>query len=275
MTYDVSLKNVKNKRKSGIMFLAVGILFLAVFGYLAFSTMSKKAGFDSEVKASKVEWSSRYDEEEDSTTYSPIYYYTVSGVEYTCDSNVSSSIKSGKGIVYYDSKDPSNCITDFETSTNYFVLIFLLLPLLFIGIGISQIKNSIKKSKLVNNLANNGILVKGIPYTTVDSNFYVNDVPIKQFLIKYTFPDGKTREFKSEPVFDQVLQDYDGKCDLLYDPNNYDNYFIELEITATGHGTPTIIQYNQAEQGANNLNYANMNKNFNNESNSYNPENKY
>lgn len=275
MVYDINLKKVKSGRLFGIIFLVFGILFLVIFGAAIFSQIIKKNSLDSEVQSHSIEWEKIVDEDEGGITYSPTYYYKVNNIEYSCESTTSSNIKSGKGIVYYDSKNPANCMTDFEKTLDIFLLVFLLIPIIFIIIGYCQIKSYFKKLKMVKSLGNNGVLVKCVPYKLVDSNVSVNDVVLKCFQVTYTFPNGITKELFGEPVYDHILEDFDGRCDLLYDPNNYDNYFIDLEITATGHGTPTIIQYNQSEQGANNLSYANMNKSFNNESNSYNLENKF
>ena len=85
------------------------------------------------------------------------------------------------------------------------------------------------------------MLVKGVPYQIDNSNVLINKHPVKCFRVVFTFPNGITKTLTSEPVYNDVLQDYDGRCDLLYDPNDYSNYCIDLEISTTGHGQPNII----------------------------------
>ena len=83
------------------------------------------------------------------------------------------------------------------------------------------------------------------------------------FRVVFTFPNGETKTLTSDPAYNNVLQDYDGKCDLLYDPNDYNNYCVDLEITTTGNGQPNIVYYEQTQQ-------------FDNcDINSYSPENKF
>ena len=278
MVYELNLKNIKSTKNFGIIFLIFGLFFLFIIGGLFVSNIVKKMALDAEVMAYNIEWETV--KGEDGVTYSPTYYYNVDGVEYICDANSSSSSKSGKGIVYYNSTNPNECMTDFESSFSFIFLFCSLIPIVFVLIGASQIKTYLKKLKNIKSLANTGILVKNVPYSIVDSSYSVNDTPIKCFKTTYTFPDGKTRELISPPAFDRVLQDYDGKCDLLYDPNNYDNYFLDLEIKVTGQGCPRIIQYDQDYQHANNLSYANLVQNMNNkyydgEGYSYNPGDKF
>ncbi len=265
MVYNINFKKIKSNRTLGIVFLCFGLLFFFIIGGVVLSSIIEKNSLNSSVEATYIEWKEHYDNEDNSITYSPIYRYTVDDKEYTCHSNVSSNIKSGDGIVYYDSDNPAKCMTDFENNSTWIFFIFLLLPIIFIIVGACFIKSYLKRSKTLQSLASTGILVKGIPYQIIDSNVTVNNRVLKCFSINFTFPNGTTKNIVSDPANDHVLQDFDGKCDLLYDPNNYDNYFIDLEITTTGSGNPNIVYYEQTNQFNNNF-YSN---------NSYNPESKF
>lgn len=265
MVYNVNFKKIKFNKIFGMVFLSFGLLFLLLFGSIVSSSIIKKNSLDSSVKATYIEWEEHYDNDDDSITYSPIYHYEVDDKEYICDSNVSSNIKSGEGTVYYDSNNPSKCMTDFEDGSTWIFLIFLLIPLIFVVIGAVFIKSYLKKSKSLKTLASNGILVKGIPYQIIDSNVTVNNRVLKCFSITFTFPNGTTKNIVSEPANDHILYDHDGKCDLLYDPNNYENYFLDLEITTTGSGNPNIVYFEQTQQFNNSFDY----------NTSYNPENKF
>ena len=68
-----------------------------------------------------------------------------------------------------------------------------------------------------------------------------------------------------------ILSDADGMCDLLYDANNYNNYFIDFNITPTGDGNPNIIYYNQADQNT----FASINNDTASSFDGYNPNNKF
>ena len=122
--YDIDFKNLKKGRNFGLIFFVIGLLFLVIMSILIFGPMIKKSSFDGEVEADRIEINS-YVDSEGSTMYSPIYYYTVDGVSYTCSSNMSSSIKpnTNKNLVWYDVNNPSDCVSEYEGGFN-FLLIF-------------------------------------------------------------------------------------------------------------------------------------------------------
>lgn len=272
MVYNVDLKKARGPVSFGIIFTLVGLVFFAIMVVLLIGNVNKKNALDAETKATNVVWEEHYDSEDGSLMYSPIYEYVVDGNVYMCNSSTSSSSKGGDGIVYYNSKNPSECMTDFDNSSTGIIAIFLIIPVVFLIVGIVQIKKSISKSKIAKELAKSGVLVKNLPYNLVNSNISVNNVPLKCIYTTYKFPDGILREIKSEALKGHILSDADGMCDLLYDPNNYDNYFIDFEITTTGIGNPNIIYYNPNEQGnVVNNNYGN----YNNDVNGYVPNNKF
>lgn len=277
MVYNVDLKKAKGPLGFGISFTLVGLLFLVIFGGIFISSTTKKNAMDSETKATNITWETHYDSE-DGTTYSPNYEYEVDGTIYVCKSSTSSSIKSGDGTVYYDSSNPGDCMTDFDNTTNGFTFVFLIIPVIFIVVGVSQIRKSINKTKVAKELAKTGVLVKGLPYELVNSNVSVNNVPLKCMRVAYKFPDGITRDIRSEALKGRILSDADGCCDLLYDPNNYDNYFIDFEITTTGVGSPNIIYYQQTSSinsTTSNPDYIMNSIQANTGTNEYNPANKF
>lgn len=255
MVYDVNIKKARGGLGFGLIFVLFGVFFLVILSGVAFSGIAKKNSLDGEVKASNITWESHYDSD-NGTMYRPTYIYEVNGQSYSCRSNTSSSSQSGaKGTVYYNTSQPSECMTDFDSSTNFIVIIFLFLPIIFILVGGNQMKKALANAKKAKELAKSGVLVKGVPYEIINTGMAVNDRKIKAFAITYTFPDGQTRELKSQGIFDHVLRDRDGLCDFLYDPNNYDNYFIDLEINPTGIGSPNIIYYEHVERPIPSVNY--------------------
>lgn len=268
MTYNVNLNRARAGVWFGAIFFLAGLFFLYVIGEALLNPFTRKSDFDGETKAYHVEWNYHYDD--GSKFYSPTYYYTVDGKNYVCDSFSSSNIKYGKGIVYYDTKSPNICMTDFENSTGLIILVFLFIPLICIFTGGKKMFDCIKKGKIARELANSGVLVKGVPYEIINSGMKINRRSIKAFSIIYTFPDGSTRNLISQGIFDYILKDRDGLCDFLYDPNNYDNYFIDLEINPTGVGNPNIIYYEQTAQST-----IKTNNNYFSDNMSYNPGNKY
>lgn len=110
-------------KKEKIILYTCTIVFTVISIYLIFFSDNTKK-YDSKTEAYNI-----VDDSNDNT-YNPIYFYIVDGKEYTCTSKVGSSKKSDKkkNMVYYDSKNPENCITEYEKSTNKFAgYMFLLL----------------------------------------------------------------------------------------------------------------------------------------------------
>ena len=96
-------------------------IFIAVFGivgvFLTFF-VSDTSKYDSQTTAYKIDANEKSDD--DGTSYYPRYYFKVNGEDYVCVSNTGSSFlpKEGKNKVYYDSKNPKNCKTQYEKSTS-------------------------------------------------------------------------------------------------------------------------------------------------------------
>ena len=94
-----------------LVFGGLGIYFTFIFGN------TKK--YDEVAFATNIEPNEYYDAD-DNLLYKPIYTFKVKGVAYTCTSKSGSSFtpKEDKNKVYYDSKDPSNCMVEYEKSNN-------------------------------------------------------------------------------------------------------------------------------------------------------------
>lgn len=235
--YDIDLTNVKKNRGSFIIFLVIGLLFASIGIGFFISSINKANKMDSEVEAYDVQITEEYDSE-DGYMYSPIHYYTVDGVDYVCDSNSSSgSITDSMNdkTVYYNSNNPSECMTDFSKSTNNLIsIIFTILGGIFAVIGFFNIVKIHKRIKVINNLNQNGKLVKNLPYTMEDTRVEVDNVRIFRPVINYTLPNGIVVQLKGDGRNDGKKSDQDGFVDLVIDPNDYNNYYIDFEINRIG-----------------------------------------
>lgn len=229
--FDINTKNVKKGRRFFYIFLAAGILFLFTFGGIFVSNIVKLNSLDSTVLSTRVEVKS-YVNDEGSTMYSPIYYYEVNGQNYSCSSNASSSNNPGtqNKKVYYDSKNPSNCMTEYSKSGNYITLVFLLLPIMFIIVAVTNIKKVNKRVKAILELNQKGKLIKNLPYRLENTGMTVNNVPVQRPVIDYTLSSGTQVTLYGDPRHDRKHYDADGMVDLLIDESNPDNYYIDFEI---------------------------------------------
>lgn len=93
------------------------LIFLAAGVYLTFFKGSTNK-FDSEAKAYRI-YPNESRDIDGNSTYNPIYYFNVNGREYECKSTTGSSSypNESKNTVYYDSKDPDNCKTEYDKSS--------------------------------------------------------------------------------------------------------------------------------------------------------------
>lgn len=237
--YDINTKNVKKGKNFFLMFFVVGVFFFIIMGGIIFSNYIKLNSLDSETISKEVKIKS-YVNDEGTTMYSPVYYYRVNGVEYACDSNSSSSINPGtqNKTVYYDSKKPSNCITEHSKSSNGILLIFMIIPILFIVVSVIQIKKVNKRLKVIEELNQKGKLVKNLPYRLEDTGMRVNDIPIHRPVIDYILPSGSSVVLYGDPRHDGKSFDADGMVDLVIDENNPKNYYIDFEINRLSGNLP-------------------------------------
>lgn len=266
--FDINIKNIKKGKSFYNIFLIFGIFFLILFIGIFISSVTKINSLDATVLSNRVEIKSHVDSE-GSTLYTPVYYYDVKGISYSCSSNSSSSINPGtkNKLVYYDTKNPSSCLTEDSKSINYFILIALIIPLVFIIVAVINMNKINKRIKAINELNNKGKLVKNLPYRLENTGMVVNNVPIQRPVVDYRLPTGTVITLMGDPRHDRKHCDADGMVDLIIDENNPDNYYIDFEINRlTGnlpedYYQPTINNqsstYNQTE-------YQNINNNQNN-----------
>lgn len=80
-------------------------------------------------------------------------------------------------------------------------------------------------------LSKNGILIKNLKYKIKAAEKETKGKKtVYRIQIIYEIEKGKTKCFESEPKYLGALGRDDGTADLLVDPNDYSNYFIDFEI---------------------------------------------
>jgi hypothetical protein len=247
--YDIYLKNVKKGRFFFYIFLLAGIFFFCLLvSTFIFNTIRLKT-LDSSIMSSSVDVYS-YTNEDGDIMYKSIYYYNVDGREYKCSSSVSTGfepIKENK-TVYFDSNNPSKCVTEDSKSMGFLWLLALLIPIVFIITGIVGILKINKRLKLIKELNKNGKLIKNLPYRLEDSNFSVNNVPLQKPVIDYTLPNGITITLYGDTRHDKKYYDSDGKVDLIIDENNPENYYIDFEINRLSGNLPNDYYYEKRSE---------------------------
>lgn len=274
--YDIDTRNVKKGIKFFLMFLVVGVFFLGILLAILIMNIINYKSLDSEIMSNHVEINT-YEDSDGDTMYSPTYYYNIRGKEYKCSSQGSSSImpSTKNRKVYFDSKNPSRCMTDYSRGSNKWILLFLLLPIVFISVAVYNIIKVNKRIKLINELNTTGKLVKNLPYRLENTGMSVNGVQIQRPVVDYTLPSGTTITLQGDPRHDKKVADKDGMVDLIIDEANPNNYFIDFEINRLSGNLPTDYYTNdQIFQNNGNNNFMNqqdnqqyINNNINNQNN--------
>ena len=109
------------------------------------------------------------------------------------------------------------------------LLVIALLVILFVLKKISL--DAKKATKKVEQLSKKGILIKNLKYETKTiATDEANGEFVYQIQVMYEIEKGKTLCFKSEPKYLTALGRDNGTVDLLVDPNDYSNYFVDFEI---------------------------------------------
>lgn len=229
--YDIDIKNVKKGRAFNWIFIGFGLLFLAIMLIIFFGSILNRNSLDSQTMSTSVSPNRHLDDDGD-YVYSPIFSYEVGGHTYTCTSGASSSIGPGENphVIYYDSKDPSNCMSDYAENIDWLILLFGLIPTIFIIIGACMNHSISKRIKQIEALNQTGKLVKNLPYHLAESNITVNDRPLMKIVVNYRLPNGETVELSGDPRYDHKESDDDGKVDLVIDESNPKNYFLDFNI---------------------------------------------
>lgn len=257
--YDISFKNTRKGNSVYLIFLFVGIVLMIAFGLVIVSSNNKLKSLDSTVISSRVEIST-YKSNEGNIMYSPVYYYEVDGTEYSCPSNSSSSSKpkTDNANVYYDSKNPEDCMTDYSKSVTKYMYIGVLVGALLTVVGTMVMIKGEKKIKKIKELNKYGKLVKNLPYRLEPSGITVNNVPVQRPVVDYTLASGVKVTLYGDPRMDRKVADADGKVDLIIDENDPSNYFIDFEINRlTGNLSSDYYKPTTSEQNNNQVNQNN------------------
>ena len=109
------------------------------------------------------------------------------------------------------------------------LLFFLGLAIFFICDGNSRIKKSKKEIEKVKNLSKNGMLIKNLEYEIVTIGSNVNE-PVYKIRVYYKNQSGIKVPFISDVKYGTALTGSTGTADLLVNPNDFSEYYIDFEI---------------------------------------------
>lgn len=254
MVYDIDIKKYKSSYISGIIWIIIGIVIFVFIASNSLPTFINKSKLDGVVETEKITWNTKKIDFLNVEFYSAEYRYEVNKKEYICTSNYYGDTKDADLKVYYDSSDPSNCLTSYDVDVSTIIVFILAVPIACIVSGIFIVLRKVQKNNRIIRLGKYGTLIKRVPYQIYTTNKKVDGQVIKYFVVKYTFKKGPTKLFKSDFFVNPNCDNY-GLCDLLVDEKDLDNFIIDFEIKTTGIGDPKVIVYEQVYSDYTKINY--------------------
>lgn len=238
MTYKIDEKNLKSSFVLANLFLLIAFISALIFSLLIVPVKVKEYLYTEKVTAYDTTlYYSSHDED-----YHIEFIYYVDGKQYKhIADDAGSDDDDHSKVIYYKKGNPDSAVSEFEIKEANTYMFLLIIPGLFLIASTAiRISNWLKVAS-VKRLCKKGVLVKNIPYKLVSTDLVVDNRKIMAYCITYTFPDGVTRELTSDGIYKDV--EGTGLCDMLYNPNNYTNFYIDKNIKITGKGNPVIIHY--------------------------------
>lgn len=226
--YKINYKLVRTSSIFGYIFFGIGLFILIVMGSLSFFIINPKGNYEGKTTATDI--STNCKTEDDGYMCAPIYKYEVNGITYTYKSNTYSNVEDFPDIIYYDINNPENATSKWDKQFGYFLLLFLIIPIIFIIIGLCFIIPTEKRVKKLKHLSQYGTLYKNLPYQINGSNVSINGRQLPRVEVKFQLPTGEEKIYKGSPRMDFKTQDEDGYVDLLLDMENPDNYYLDFNI---------------------------------------------
>lgn len=236
--YDINFKNLKSGFNFFLFIFLFGLSFVVYFSYAGIKDYLHPSDYKHTVLSDNVTVSF-YINEEEKYVYTKTYHFTFDNKLYSCDINGISSKKPKEEnkTIYFDDY-PNSCVDHLSRGQLGGYALFVLGGLVFMLIGLINIRKITKSIKNIKYLNKHGKLIKNIPYYTEPSNISINDRVLERLVVDYTFPNGKEISLYSDLRYDGKTYDSDGMVDLLIDEDDPTKYFIDLEINRKGGNLP-------------------------------------
>ena len=106
----------------------------------------------------------------------------------------------------------------------------ILIPLAFILGAKSFKKKAAKEMERIEKLSKKGLLVKNLPYEKQKTGTVINGQEIYALKVYYENEKGNKVPLVSNAKYDNRVDNPSGTADLLIDPDDFSNYYIDLEI---------------------------------------------
>lgn len=132
------MEQTKNNKT---VLIVMGIIFALIGFFMIKIDTTNKNRMDSKTYSTKIEYTMHKSHKDGRTTtmYSPIYYYSVDGIEYSCKTNFSSSSKPSNKptLVRYMQNNPQDCYVSIA-GKGFLNFLFLIFGIIAIFIGFTR-----------------------------------------------------------------------------------------------------------------------------------------
>lgn len=225
--YNINYKKYNKELIIGFILLIVGILFLSLYMSYVFNGAFRKLFLDKKIEATFID--ENRIKKDNSYLYSPVYTFMVNDKTYYCSVLKSSKIKPNKKefLVFYDSDNPNNCVTEYEATPTIYSYIVLFFPMFSISLGLFAIVLSLKDIKKLHSLEKKGILIRNVIYKIEEVELKKRKT-IKVIGVDYKFEDGSIVHLISDLPRKNI--DMIGYVDLLIDETNLNNFYIDFNL---------------------------------------------
>ena len=153
----------------------------------------------------------------------------INNKKYYCEVENASKIKPNRKeiLVYYDRDNPNNCVNEYEATPSIYSYIIMFFSMFSISLGLFAIVLSLKDIRKLNNLENNGTLIKNVIYKIEEIEIKKRKF-IKVIGVDYKLDNGDIIHLISDlPKKDLELIGY---IDLLIDEDNLNNFYMNFNL---------------------------------------------
>ena len=248
--FETNLKKISKEYNKYVIVIIVALIMMSISICVILNINAISDNTTNYVKVDKFE-KTREDFILGTYKYKTKHYYKINGNEYVCEKTLIVKYRTpskDEEIYIKDFNKPEKCL-DSDTLGLYLVWFVPIIPIgiLFIGLSLVNYKPEKERLKSVKYLLNNGILVKNAPYYRNVIKRKRNDDPIIETVIHVKSTSGEYIRFLADYEITEFLAK-GGTIDIIYDPDNYENYYTAKEINRIGGNRESDYQQTTEEE---------------------------
>lgn len=230
--YNINYKSMRNMLSIQVINILLGLFFLFMVLPDIVSPFINRLVYKGETKADNIIVDIGYNSRND-IYYSAIYEYIVDGVKYkrvAANYKKNDSAFMEKDKVFYDLENPYKSVVESDLNLGVYSILWIILGVFCFVYGTYKFASDTKEIKRVKELSKKGVVVKNVKYKLKKSNVSVSKTNIPCIVVEYEVSPGQFVTLKSRPRLDLLKGVPKDTIDLLIDPNDLTNYYIDFDI---------------------------------------------